>query len=186
MCHENKKCLLYRLFTFCKKTYIIKPNDIFNGFKNKKGGYVLEKIEKRRYGLTRNVIEKNKILGKNKRNIKEANVFTLLIALIVVAIPFTFTVTIIICVVLCPLTFLACIVGIKHLSLTEILSAEREFRKNRRRLHLRGPEYVRKKNKTAYSDSEEESLAERTFKYFKQRLDDFVEKYSTEDDSKSN
>lgn len=145
----------------------------------------MENTEKRVFALTKNVIEKNKLLGRNKRNWREAILFTCAILLIVLLIPFTDLVTIIVCVVLCPITFFLALTGIKHFSLTEILEAEKKFRQNRRRLHLRSAEYVRKKNKTAYTDGEEESLAEKTFKYFKQRFDDFVEEYGSEEDSET-
>ena len=133
--------------------------------------------------LTQNVIERNKVMGINKRNIGEAIIFTLLIFLIVVVIPFTELVTIIICIVLCPVAFIGCIKGIKHLSVTEILFAELEFRKNRRRLHLRGPQYVRKKSRNSYSESEDESLAEKCFRFIKQRFYEFLDEYGKEEDS---
>ena len=138
-------------------------------------------VKKRISELTQNVIERNKFMGMNKRNIGEAIIFTLLIFLIVVAIPFTDLVTTIVCIVLCPVAFIGCIRGVKHLSLTEALAAELQFRKYRRRLHLRGPQYVRKKSKNSYSESEDESLAEKCFRIIKQRFNEFIDEYGEEE-----
>lgn len=135
------------------------------------------------YTLTKNVINRNKILGFNKRNWGEAILYTTIVACIVFAIPFTDIVTIMSLVVLVPLVFFVNLYGIKHRSLSEIIIAEMNFRSNRRRLHLRSPEYVRKKSKTTYTESEDESLAEQHFKLVKQGLNEFIEKYASEEDS---
>lgn len=136
------------------------------------------------YYLTKNVINKNQLLGINKRNWAEAAIWVSGITLIVTAIPFTKIVTQMTLIVLLPIAFLLNLKGIKHRSLSEMVVAEINFRNNRRRLHLRGPEYVRKKYKTTYTESEDESLAEQHYKLLKQGLSDFVEKYASDEDSK--
>lgn len=138
------------------------------------------------YHLTKNVIEHSKVMGIGKRNIVEAIIFTFLILAIIQLIPFTNLVKIITSIVLGAFSIFLNIVGIKHRSITEIVVAELRFRKNRRRLHLRGPEYVREKFKSDISESEDESIAERYFKLFKAKLDDFVERYGEEEGSDSN
>lgn len=132
--------------------------------------------------ITKNVINKNKFLGFNKRNWGEAILYTFIVVAIIFAIPFTDIVTTMCNIVLGPLVFFVNLYGIKHRSLSEILIAEMNFRNNRRRLHLRGPEYVRKKYKTTYTESEDESLAEQHFKLLKQGFDEFIEKYASEED----
>ena len=144
-----------------------------------------EKVEV--YTLTKNVVNRSKFLGMEKRNLVEAIIFTALVLYIVnVAIPFTPLVKIICSLVLGIFTFALNIIGIKKRSLTEILVAEIKFRQNRRRLHLRGPEYVRKRVISNYTESEDESLAERYFKLAKEYIDGFVERYGEEEDSQGN
>ena len=48
-----------------------------------------KEAKKEIYELTKNVIERNKFMGKNKRNWAEAIISSMLILLIVIAIPFT-------------------------------------------------------------------------------------------------
>lgn len=135
------------------------------------------------YNMTKNVINKGKIFGKNKRNWAEAIIYTIIVIVVVLSIPFTKLVETITLLVLVPVVFGTNLIGIKHRSLSEIIIAEINFRNNRRRLHLRGPEYVRKNYKSTYTESEDESLAEHHYKLIKQRIDEFVEKYGAEEDS---
>ena len=141
-----------------------------------------KEAKKEVYELTKNVIERNKFMGQNKRNIAEAIISSLLILTIIIAIPFTDLVTTIVCIVLCPVAFIGCLRGVKHLSVTEAFMAELQFRKYRRRLHLRGPQYVRQKSRNSYSESEDESLAEKSFRLLKQRFNEFLDEYGKEED----
>ena len=135
------------------------------------------------YTLTKNVINKGKILGKNKRNWAEAIICTTIVVVVVLSIPFTELVETITLLVLVPVVFGINLIGIKHRSLSEIIIAEINFRNNRRRYHLRGPEYVRKNYKSTYTESEDESLAEHHYKLIKQKINEFIEKYGAEEDS---
>lgn len=133
--------------------------------------------------LTRNVYSKEKFMGVDKRNIVEAILFLVLLILILWIIPFTRIVRIISFIVLAPTLVIFGIRGIKHRSVLKMLSAEIKFRKYRRRLHLRGPEYVRKKVKTRYDESEDESLLEHGWRLAKERISQFIEQYGEEEDS---
>lgn len=158
----------------------------FKGFA--KGKHMAEKENNKNevYHLTKNVIEHSKILGIRKRNIVEAVVFTFLILAIVNAIPFTRLVKIISSLILGGFSIALNLRGIKHRSVTEVVAAEIKFRKRRRRLHLRGPEYVRQKFQSDISETEDESIAERYFKRIKAGIGEFVERYGEEEDSNLN
>lgn len=142
-----------------------------------------QKDEGQEYTLTKNVLTKGKHFGVNDRNWAEAFVFSIIVATIILAIPFTEIVTKVSLFVLLPIVFGLNLKGIKHRSLTEMLKAEIKFRQNRRRLHFRGPQYVRKNYKTTYTESEDESYAEQHYRIIKQRFNEFLEKYGSEEDS---
>lgn len=145
-----------------------------------------QEVKNEVYHLTKNVIESSRIMGIRKRNIVEAILFTGLILTIINIIPFTNLVKIISSIILGLFSVVLNIKGIKHRSLTEVIVAELKFRKRRRRLHLRGPEYVRQKFQSDISETEDESLAERLYRQFKSSLDEFVEQYSEEENSNLN
>lgn len=146
----------------------------------------MEEKELEQYELTRNVIQNDKILGFNKRNIAEAIIFTLMLLLIIMIIPFTTLVKTIVSIVLGLTMFFGCLYGIKRRSVTEVFFNELRFRKNRRRTHLRGPEYVKKNIRTFFGESEDESIAEHYFKLFKEYLVNFVNEYGEEEDGEIN
>lgn len=129
--------------------------------------------------LTRNVITKGKFHGIPKRNIGEAIFFTGLVGSIILAINFTDLVTIASTLVLCPLIFIICVRGFYHRSLLQILQSEYRFRRNRRELHLRGPEYVRKENRYANEETADESYIETITRVLREKLKEFVEKNSS-------
>lgn len=131
--------------------------------------------------LNENVIIKGKFYSIPKQNIREALFFTLLVAGIINGIHFTDLVKTVSSIVLCPVIFLVCIRGIKHRSVLQILYSEYKFRKRRRSLHLRGPEYVRKESKYASEESADESIAETVGRIALTKFRDFIEKYSSDE-----
>lgn len=92
-----------------------------------------------------NIIEIGNLLGFPYRQWAEAIGFTLLFILIIALIPFTFWVRFFICLVYGFTIFTISLNGIKNRSVTQFLLDERKFRKNKRVLHLRGPEYMKSK-----------------------------------------
>lgn len=131
--------------------------------------------------LNQNVITKGKIRGIPKRNIYEAVFFTTTATLIIGSIHFTQIVTIISLIVLIPIIFLLTIRGIKNRSVLSILVAEIKFHKNRRILHLRSAEYVRKENKYAKEENCDESVIETIIRITKNKLINFIDEYSGQD-----
>ena len=95
--------------------------------------------------IINNVIEQGNFLGFPYRQWAEAIGFTLLFILIVLLIPFTKIAKFFICLVYGFTIFGFSLKGIKNRSITLFLSDEYKFRKNRRILHLRGPEYIKTK-----------------------------------------
>lgn len=136
------------------------------------------------YRLTQNVLTNDKVLGLNKRNWAEAIIITAMFLIGLNLIPFTMIVRGFASAVFGTSLFVFLLRGIKHRSVIQMILKEYKFRKNRRRLHLRSPEYVRKKVRSSYSESEDESIAEHYFKYVKGRIDRFIDEYSEEENSK--
>lgn len=129
--------------------------------------------------LNKNVMIKGRFYSIPKQNIREAVIFTLLTFGIINGIHFTNLVKTASGVILCPIIFIVCIKGIKHRSVLQILYSEYKFRKRRRILSLRGPEYVRKESKYASEETAEESVAETVGRIALTKFRDFIEKNSS-------
>lgn len=97
------------------------------------------------YRITPNVIETGYFFGIPVRRWVEAIVFCVLFDLFVMAIPFTTTVHTVLIIVIDAVLFGFSLHGIHNRSIIQFAIAEWKFRKTRRVLHLRGPEYVKKK-----------------------------------------
>ena len=75
--------------------------------------------------------------------------------------------------------------GYKNRSFTQIAVDYFKTVKNRKVLHLRGPEYVRQDIKLkGGSESSDETYAKQIIKWSKGRLNNFIDEYSEEEDSK--
>ena len=94
-----------------------------------------------RVRLNRNVLSKNRIYGIPKVNIVEAIFFTIAVWLIILSINFTKLVSSVCILVLCPIVFVCGVKGIKSRSVLQFLLSNIKFVRNRKMLHLRGPEF---------------------------------------------
>lgn len=142
-----------------------------------------EKKQNNNTVLNENVLTKGKFHGKSYRNIAESIVFAGIVAYIILRINFTELVTNMSLLILCPLVMYLCIKGIKNRSVTEIIQAEIKHRFKRRRLHLRGPEYVRKESKYA-KEQTNESLVESVWNKIREKAEIFIAEYANDDDEK--
>jgi hypothetical protein len=97
------------------------------------------------YTITPNVIETGYFFGIPIRRWVEAVGFSLLFDILMLIIPFTTTVHTVLIVVMDAVIFGFSLHGIHNRSIIQFTVAEIKFRKTRRILHLRGPEYVKKK-----------------------------------------
>lgn len=133
--------------------------------------------------ITRNVLQRNKVFGIDKRNWIEAISFSLLGLSIVRNVRFTHDVKTLVSLVTVSVLFFFGIRGIMGRSVTKVIIAEIKFKKNRRKLHLRSPEYARSKKSKKSSSYEEQSVAKQAFIRIKEYVDRFVDTYSESSDS---
>jgi len=92
-----------------------------------------------------NIIEVGNFLGFPYRRWAEAIGFTGLFILIIALVPFTFWARFFICLVYGFAIFTIALNGIKNRSIVQFFMDEKRFRKNKRILHLRGPEFIKAK-----------------------------------------
>ena len=114
----------------------------------------------------------------------EAIVVSATVALFIVAIPFTNIVKGMSAVVIVPVLFVVFVKGYKNRSIFQFIRDELKFKHRRRVSHLRGPEY-RRKEKKQFESYEEFGFIESVIAKSKQRLDDFIEKYDTNNSSQN-
>ena len=136
------------------------------------------------YQWTSNVIEKSKFHGIEKKNLVEAIIVSATVTLFIVAIPFTNIVKGMSAAVIVPVLFLVFVKGYKNRSIFQFIRDELKFKHRRRVSHLRGPEYKRKEKKQ-FESYEEFGFIESVIAKSKQRLDDFIEKYDTNNSSQN-
>ena len=132
--------------------------------------------EKEYAELTANVLQKGKLFGIPYRNYIEAILGALLVFIIINLLPFTPLVTTISSIVLCISVIFFAIRGFKNRSITQIFFAEMRFRKRKRRLHLRTPEYKRRARLEGYND---ESVFETIIRKAKSGYYEFIDTYRT-------
>lgn len=133
------------------------------------------------YELNENVIRKRKVGKIPMRNIIEGILFGGCGVLIVCQVNFVSKIKIMISVVVFISILVGSIKGIKRKSFTQIVLKEITFRRNRRELHLRSPEYEQGESKFKNDDGNETSYATVYIEKIKKRINEFVEKYSDED-----
>lgn len=139
--------------------------------------------DERLYYLSKNVIAKEKFFKFNKRNLIEAIVSFLVLQLILEIMNFTGIVRIFVTIIIGTALVWFMVKGIKNRSVTQILMAEYQFRKRKRELCLRGPEWKRKEGAYKYAESRDEAALRKFVATAKNRLDEFIEQYSEENDS---
>lgn len=136
------------------------------------------------YYWTNNVLQKSKFHGIDKQNILEAIVVPFVITVVILVIPFTRIVKLMSIIVTDIVLFTTFIRGYKNRSIFQFIRDEIRFKKNRRVLHLRGVEYKRKKG-GQFINYEEDGIIRLFITKSKQRLDDFIEKYDSNNVSKN-
>ena len=142
-----------------------------------------EDKDPRIFHYTKNVIQSERFMGIQKRNIYEAIAIVVFLIVVIASLPFTSVVKTMSIIVLCPTTLIICIRGVKNRSIGQIITAEIKFRKNRRELHLRGPEYKREKGEMHYDENANDSIAEKGIRIVRTKINEFIGKYSDPEDS---
>jgi hypothetical protein len=135
--------------------------------------------------LNKNVISKGKTFGIPNRNIFEAVFFTSLTEYCIVSINFTKVAFVSCTVIICPIVFGLFLRGLKNRSVLQILFSSIKFHFNRRELHLRSPEYVKKENQYANEETINESFFESIWRHIQKWLRSFIEKYSDSEETDS-
>lgn len=133
------------------------------------------------YEIIPNVYETGTLFGIRKRNWIEAFSFGGIAVGLIQLIPFTDLVNGIVSVSVFSAIFAINLRGILNRSITEIISAELRFKKNKRILHLRGPEYVKKKQDFSMYGGDE-SNGQVIIKKFKRRVGEFGQNLIEESD----
>lgn len=125
-----------------------------------------------------NVIQNNKVLNIEKRNIAEALLFTILFCFIIASIPFVLKVKLIVCVIGGGSIFYANIVGIKNRSITQFIIDYVLFKKNSKKASLRSAKdgKIRSKSDTEKDSVTNKSYFEKIFEYGKSRYEEFLSK----------
>ena len=127
--------------------------------------------------LGKNIVKVGEIFGIKTRNLIEGIICAFLVVIIISNINFKPQIKLILNLSGAVLAILGNIKGIKNKSLSQNLLAEIKFRKRKRKLHLRSPEYIREVvNGGEYED---ESAFERWTRKNKERIDRFVEENRT-------
>lgn len=135
------------------------------------------KTENGNFILPKNVITKGKWFGIQRQNYYEAFFFTTLVFIIIAIVPFTKIARVMFSIVLCTLTFYVFLKGIQERSLLQVLMDELKYRNSRCKLHLRGPEYVRKESKYKNYENSNATGFEAVFKKLKTRINEFIAEY---------
>lgn len=136
------------------------------------------------YDFNENVVRKHKVGKTSMRNIAEGVLFGGCGVLIVCQINFVLQIKTMVSVIVFVSILFGSIRGIKRKSFTQVVLKEIAFRRNRRKLHLRSPEYEQKESRFKSDDGDEKSYAAVYIEKFKQQINEFVEKYSDEDSGK--
>ncbi len=140
-------------------------------------------MEERKYILGQNIIENGKVFGVERRNLIETVISVGFVTILIMLIPFTKYVKVFSISVIDLVLGYINIRGIQHRSVTQIIIAEIKFRKNRRMLHLRGPEYTRKKGVYSFEEAGNESTFESWTRAVKEFIAKFIERYGSDQDS---
>ena len=123
-----------------------------------------------------NVMTKGRFFGKPTRNWVEGLIGGIVMALIMKAIPFVSSVKVLMMIVGFLAMLILGVLGAKNRSYTQPFVAWIKYRHNRRRLHLRTPDYIRN---VKYEEEENESFAETAYRKANEGIDRFVERYRT-------
>ena len=123
-----------------------------------------------------NVVRKGTFLRISYLNWAEAAIAAFISAGIISLIPFIPSIKRALIILVGVTVFVFVLRGIKNRSYIQILFAEFNFRRKRRRLHLRAPNYKKSKKVEVINN---ESYIETIANYLRRRNDEFVEKHRT-------
>ena len=138
------------------------------------------------YTFNKNIIGGKKIFGINTRNIIEAIISIMLAGAVITAIPFVNEVKILLLIVAVIGLGGFNLKGIRQRSVSEMAIAWFRYKKNKRELHLRGPEYVKEKKNTINAGYSDKSVAEELIGKLKKRVDRFLAENSEDEVSEDN
>lgn len=135
-----------------------------------------------------NIVKETSILHIPIRNWIEAIAFVFIVGFIISLIPFTSEARTGMLIIYCGFSFYMGLKGIKNRSVTEAIIDWIRSTLNRRKLHLRGPEYAREKKEIKQYDIAYASYARRKYYELREKLVGFaegrIEGYSGEADFK--
>lgn len=131
--------------------------------------------------IEQNVSKGFGILPIAGRNVIEAILFTGIVISIICHINFTNIVKGFYLLIFGIGIFVSVLRGYKNRSFTQIAVDYIVTLKNRKVLHLRGPEYVRQEIKLKDTSGSDKTYAEQSVEWGKARLHSFIEKYSDEE-----
>ena len=127
-----------------------------------------------------NVLTKGMFMDIPVRRWIEAGVSLLVVLLISSLIPFVKTVRIMFIIIIGAGAFLLFLRGIKNRSVTQFIWSAMRFTRRKRILHLLPPNYMKR---IKYEEVSNESLATQFTRSAKEKLNGFIDKYSTKEDS---
>ncbi len=133
--------------------------------------------------LEKNVLDKGYIFTIPVRNIIEGAIVTLIIIYIICSINFTTYVKVFSCLVYGTGTMFVFIRGYKNRSFIQIIQDYIHALRNRKILHLRGPEYERQDVAIKEGEGDDKSILAKWFDEVKERLRGFTEQYAEEENS---
>ncbi len=135
------------------------------------------------YPLSKNVIRQGEFLGYPIRNWIEGLVFGGIAVFVIQHIPFTTLASIVFTLLWGGAATVFGIRGIKNRSVTEMLMDQLKYLKNKRKAHLRGPEYVRNKKEFKEYNIKYSTVAEQLLAGAREKLLEFAYKHSELDSS---
>lgn len=130
------------------------------------------------YPLSKNIIRQGELLGFPRRNWIEGLAFGGIAIAIINHIPFTDLARVVFIVLWGGAATVFGIRGIKNRSVTEMIIDEIKFIKNKRKTHLRGPEYVRTKKEFKEYHISHASLAGQLIVEARTKLLEFAYRHS--------
>ncbi len=135
------------------------------------------------YPLSKNVIRQGVFLGYPIRNWIEGIIFGGIAIFIIQHIPFTTLANIVFTLLWGGAATVFGIRGIKNRSVTEMIIDQIKYLKNKRKAHLRGPEYVRNKKEFKEYNIKYSTVAEQFLAGTREKLLEFAYKHSEIDNS---
>lgn len=130
------------------------------------------------YPLSKNIIRQGVILGYPVRNWIEGIVFGGIAIFIIQHIPFTTLANFVFTILWGGAATAFGIRGIKNRSVTEMLIDQVKYIKNKRKAHLRGPEYVRNKKEFKEYNIKYSTVAEQLLAGAREKLLEFAYKHT--------